>query len=384
MPARFRAAGLLCAALVLLGLAGCRMGAKGVPVKPDLEGVSIVVWDADQPAMPGVPSYRAEAARVVRDFCARYQVTVDLKFVVRQEISDFLSGRASGDGPAVAFSSEWPFLPDKARDVSSYVGDGAYLDAALDYWREDGRILAIPSYVHWMCVASRARGTGEDVPPAAVPAKVAYLSDSPGFLRSTLDLPGAGWDAGKIAAFLSYLKDEYGPSDVDPLGAWSDGVVQALYPATPFLLRWMKGTSGEVVPLPLKSPFDDPRFYYTIPGYLVLATDGLQRECAMLLGKELAANLGRWAARAVGGIPALSNDVVIFNVESSLGHDARCALLSSLGGYRFHAPAMQDFLLRESLERTLSPVIADYLSGKAAGGDLSASIQDILQRHTKP
>jgi hypothetical protein len=363
------------------------MGAKGLPVKPDLEGVSIVVWDADQPAMPGTPTYRAEATRVVRDFCARYGVTVDLKFVPRQEMSDLLSGATGGESPALVYSTEWPSLPDSAYDVGPYLGQGDHLGAAVEYWRKDDKTLAIPSYVHWLCAASRAEMPGEDSSPGAVGPKTAYMPDSPGFLRSFLDLPGAGWDSEAIVQFLSWVKGEYGPPGDDPLGAWAEGDARMLWPATPFMLAWMKSVKegqGEIEPLPLENPFGEPRFYYTVPGYLVLATDGLERECATLLGKELAANLGRWVARAAGGVPSLWKDAVIFNLESSLGYASRTSLLSSLDECRFHAPASQDFLARAAVEKALWPVIGDYLSGKTGEGDLRASIQDILQRHTKP
>jgi hypothetical protein len=386
MSRRSRVAALVCAALLLSVLEGCQTRAKGVPVEPDLTGVSIVVWDADQPAAPGAPAYRAEAARVVRDFCARYKVDVDLQFIDRQSIVDFLSGRKSGEGPALAFSTEWPLVPEAARDAGPYLVQGGYLDAAIDYWRQDGRTLAIPSYVHWLCAGSRMKPAGETGETgAAMPERTVYLSGSLGFLRSVLDLPGAGWDAGVVASFLSWVKAEYGALEPDPLGAWSEGSAEVLYPVTPFLLTWMKSAAkGEVEPLPLRNPFGEARFCYTVPGYMVLAANGLERECATRLGKELAANLGRWAARAVGGMPALADDMAVFNIESHLGYPARLALLSSLTGHRFRAPSAQEFLLHESIEEALSPVAADFLSGKTGEGDLLSSIQDILERHTRP
>ena len=383
---------LLTIASFVFGAAGCGVGVKNVPVEPDLTGARIVVWDADQVPLAGAAQYREEALRVARDFSAKYKATVDLIFVDRGVIQRYLSGerdvRSLGEGlkpPDVVFTGERPFVPEGAADVSAYLEPGDYLDAALEYWRRESKVMAIPAYVHWWATGSIARTTEGGTGAEATSVSTAYILDSGGFLAPVLDMPGASWDVDSIAAFLSYVKQTYGPPSPDPLGSWMQGSVDALYPVTPFLLKWMEGCGrGEVRPVPIGNPFGEARFSYTVPGYVVLAQDGVQKECASRLARDLAANLGRWVARAAGCLPARSQDMPVFSIESGFGYEERVSILSCLTGPRFRAPLASDFLVRQALCSAIRPIAVDYLSGKVGESELRSGIHEALWRHTKP
>lgn len=382
MSRRLYAVLFLIAACILVALAGCMTKAKVVPYEPKFGGQRLVVWDADEPRVSGAPPYRDLVMEVIEEFSSRYSVQVDLRVVTRQEITDFLSGKTGSAGseePGLTFSTEWPLFSGLEVDVSQSVGESEYLGFARNYWQSGDKILAIPSYIHWVSTAARVDKVGPLV----------YMPGSPGFLRAVLDLPGGGWDVDRITAFLLWVKERYGPVHPDPLGAWRSAEAAAVYPATPFLFRWLEGEdTEETVPVPVENPFGEPRFFVTVPAYLVLAEAGPKRECAVLLGKLMAANLGRWTARAVGGIPALLGDIAVFNVESSFGYKERSQLLSLLsanhGSAGQRAPDRRDFILRESLEKALAGTVIGFLSGETDEPELRAIIHEVLERHTKP
>ena len=390
----FRVLFLATAGLALLA-GGCKFGARGVPVEPDLTGAKIVVWDADQVALHGAASYREEAARVVGDFSAKYKTSVDLVFVDRGVIQRYLAGerdlQSLGEGlkpPDVVFTGERPFVPTDAAEVHMYLEPEGYLEAALEYWRREGRLMAVPAYIHWWatgCVARPVEGSGGAEGTEMSYGRTAYILDSGGLLTLALELTGDSWEADGVAAFLSYVKEKYGPPLPDPLGSFMQGTVDALYPVTPFLLKWMEGCGrGEVRPIPIGNPFGDARFYFTVPGYVVLAQGGVQKECASRLARDLAANLGRWVARAAGGLPARSEDISVFSIESGFNYEERMSVLSCLTGQTYHAPLASDFISRQEIDSALRPIASDYLSGKIGESELRSGIQEILRRHTKP
>ena len=355
-------------------LPACRLGKMDLPGEPDFAGVTLSVWDLSQPKVEGAPDYQTEAQRVAREFAAHYGVEVDLRFALRQEIADLLAGKAVDESPALVFTGEWPSVPDAAWDLSSSVSETDYVDAAAFYWQKDGRLLAVPAYVQWLGVASRDSGT-----------KDVFFADSPAFLRAALESQGAPWDPDAIFAYLTWVEQQWGRAESDPLRAWQEGIARSLYPVTPYLFEWLASTEASEVSLePIPGPFADPCFFYTVPGYVVLARDGAQRECAARLAFALAANLGRWAARAVGCVPALRADVSVFNLESGFSFEDRSSILSSLTEPRFSAPLTADTLLQESLQAALRQVAVDYLSGRTTAAEARSSIQETMQRHTKP
>jgi len=373
---------LVCAALLSVPLAGCGIGVKEAPQAPDVSGLSITVWDAAQPRVEGVADYRQAATRVAAEFAGRCGLNVDLRFVARQQIADLLLGKTAGERPHLVFTTEWPFAPLDLPGVPELVDEASYLDAAASYWKRDGRILAIPSYIHWIGLVSRGDAP---VGTEALRQETAYFADSPAFLRLALDSPGAGWDAEKVASYLAWVKETYGPPPVDPLAAWDEETVQAIFPVTAYLLRWLRERRGELLRLlPLAGPFGEPGFYYTVPGYVVLAAEEPYRSCAADLGRELAANLGRWAARAVGAIPAAVSDLAVFNVESGLSFEERSALIRSVSTCRSRVPATDDYLYRESVVSAVRQDAWDFLSGKTTEAEARRSIREALERYTRP
>ncbi len=365
------------AALVALALAlcvtGCRVVKMDLPREIDFTGAAVTVWDASEPTVSVAPEYTATVRSTVNEFSAKYGVKVDLRFAGRQEITDLLAGQKTGDVPSLVFTGEWPVASPQATDISLELPLANYLDAATAYWQKDGRLLGIPAYVQWIGVATQAGGS-----------KPTYLVESPGFFRAALDLPSS-WDADKVLSYLSWVNQRWGAPESNPLKAWGDGIAASLYPATPQLYRYLRPLGKSQVSIaPLDGPEGEAAFYYTVPAYVVLAKDGPERACAIRLGVALAANLGRWAARAMGGVPALVADVPVFNLESGLSYEERSSILSTVAKRRLTAAAAEESMYADPIEKALRQAAMGYLSGKVSEADSARSIQETLQRHTKP
>lgn len=375
-----RSSFLLCVVLLAVAAGACATGTK-TPKEQILSGLSMTAWDVAQPVVPGAPDYAQDVARVVAEFEQRYGVKVDLKTVGRQDIVKVLSGKAPAGDVALTFSTEWPFAPANLPGVPGEVDAGAFLGAAAAYWTKDGNMLAIPAYVHWVSAVS-ASGATEGASGAAAPV---YIPDSPAFLRSVMDYPLGGWDPDGVAAYIAWIRETYGPPAGDPLAAWKEGAARSVFPVTPYLYEWLRDSGGRPVTIaPEAGPQSEPSLYYTVPGYVVLAAEEPYRTCAARLGEALAANLGRWAARAIAGLPAAVADTAVFQVDSRLPTAERVALIQAFSAGDLHVPGASDFLYAESVEDAIRQSVSDFLSGKADEAELRESIREASGKHTKP
>lgn len=369
---------LLACALLFSAASACLPREKQAPKELDLSGTSITVWDVSQPAVAGAPDYSAETARVVAEFEKDHGVKVDLRLVSRQDISLLLAGKSPGTGVSLVYSTEWPFVPAGLPGSPGLADPAAYVDSAAAYWTKDGAMLAAPAYVHWVSAVSTA------APDKTTPA-TACIPGSAAFLKSALDYPSGGWDPDNVVTYLAWVKETYGTPPQDPLAAWQDGAVQTLFPVTPYLYQWLRDSGGRPVTLsPEAGPRNEPGVYYTVPGYLVLAGEEPYRTCAAKLAVVLAANLGRWAARAIGGLPAAMADAAVFQVDSRFSDAERSALIQAVYAGTLRVPAAADFLYAEAIEDTVSEDVSQFLSGKTTEAELSQSIREASQKHTKP
>lgn len=360
----------LVAACVALG--ACTANKMDVEPKVDFAGLKITVWDLSMPDIEGLPDYEAQVSRIVREFAAASGVEVEIRFAGRQEISDRLMGKTGGEVDLVC-TGEWPFIPEGARDLAGLCPGDAYMGPAAAYWRKDGRLLAVPAYVHWTATAYRTPGT-----------ECAYSWDSPLFLTAALWAGEPLPEPEEVVSYLASVLEEYGEAVPDPFRSWEDGTAKSFYPFTPYLWQRLraKGETAEIGPV--RRPAGEPGYFYTVPGYVVLSEDPAEVSCAAKLGCLLAANLGRWAARGLSCVPALREDVSVFNLESGLGFEERSAMLVPLTASGLAAPTAGEHSLWESIEPALRVVAKEYLSKEITEEEARRGILETLERHTKP
>jgi len=379
-------AGLLALTFGVCFLMGCQKRPEALK-KPSFEGLEITVADAREPHLPGARPYQDEVTRVVREFEEKHKVKVNLLFLAREEIQRTLIGMERENAPHLCFSGEWPLAGDTFADVSSGISGEDYHDCALSYWSKDGRVLGIPSYIHWFCLAARgieeAEHSGENV-PQSIRWKTGYWPDTMAFYSSVLD--SVGWDAGHMADYLEWVKDTYGPLIEDPLEAWTKGSVDGLFPVNAYLFIWLRVSQKDqkISILPVPGPFGETGFYYTVPGYVVLTQQEPMRSLAIELGKVLACHRGRWAARAMGGIPACVADMAIFNLESGFSYAERQLLFGISKVSRYTIPSAKEQAERQDILAGLEDLARDYLSGRIERQHLENGILRLLGNHNKP
>lgn len=385
--------------LFIAGLAGCRPSPKP-PEELSFDGLKITVWDAKEPHLPGVYPYEDQVAHIIEVFEKEYNVTVEYRYREREEIIRFLTGQSTGpgeeagEGPVVVYSTEWPVVPDGAVDVSGGLDLEEFHDTCVSYWTRDEEVLAVPAYVHWFCAAARRGPVPDDSEgyssaregAPVSPGKTGYWVSSRAFLRVYLDRTGRGWDEKDIVDYLAWVKANFGKIRDDPLDLLDQGDLDALYPVTPHLYRWLKvsektESSRKITIYPPPGPGCDGGFYYTVPGYIVLAKEEPYRSCATRLARVLSQNLGRWAARAIGGIPARVEDMPVFNVQSGFSYEERQKLASVLKQIGLKVPAPQDFILKEKLHAGILDLMKDYLSGKVTEQTLEDGIRRVIEGH---
>ncbi len=368
---KVRLAGLI--AIASLALCACTASKMDVgPDTADYSGLRIAVWDASQPAVEAGPQYEIEVKRIVEEFAATNSLEVDLKFAGRQEITDRLTGKSDAQVDLV-YTGEMPCLPASARDLSGFIGDDAYLDAASAYWRRGGKILAVPAYIHWTATAQRSQGNVD-----------AYSWDSPLFLSAGLGMDVFPPDAEEVMSYLADIRSRLGEASSNPLGLWMDGTARSLYPVTPHLWQKIRDGDQDVAIGPLPGPGEERVYFYTVPAYVVLSEGGREGACAADLAVLLAKNLGRWAARTLSCIPALRDDASIYNLESGFGFEDRAAMIASLTPFRLEAPSATEYSQWESIEPALRAVAKGYLSGGQSEEEARRGILEALGRHTKP
>lgn len=356
---------------------------------PSYEDLKITVVDTREPHLPGAPAYQDQVTELVKKFEADRKVKVNLVFLERDKVQELLSKGKLEDDPDfsadLCYSGEWPFYAENGKPVDN-LPVSSYLDAAASYWTRDGKMVGIPSYIHWFCVAANESLTGitirnqPGVPfisPENLKGKVGYWPDSVAFFKVALD--PVGWSAQNLMEYTFWVKDSLGTMVEDPLEAWTQGSLKGLYPVNPYLLRWLKVSNQEskIFFFPLPS-------YYTVPGYIVLSREEANKTVATELGILLARQRGRWAARAMGGIPACVDDMTIFNLESGFTYDERQMILEVTKATNLQLPTLSEFLRNGEITTGLEEEVKGFLSGKSKEEELQGSILKIFQVHTNP
>lgn len=365
------------AVLVLVLCFGCKSQSQP-PSEVSVYDIKLVVWDTREPHLPGAFPYSELLANTVESFTEEHGIEVAIEHKSRQEIEDLLLGNYQGDPPCVVYSAEWPFVSESMQDLTEIVCSDDYLEAALSYWTHNGKLMGVPSYVHWLCLAKKISDSADSQD------RMGYLLTAPGFLHSVLDYQHDGWAFENICNYIDWVKDTYAPCCNDVLDMWEQNEINMLCPVTPHLFKWLKLTQEGSGPqmLPIPNPQGEPRFHFTVPGYVVLAKNHEQAKYAVMLASALAANRGRWAARAIGGVPAAHQDVPVFHLESGFSREERTALLAGFKNSGAYVVDRIEFNSRNNIRTTITPAIGKYLSGKTNRREFEESIRFGMKGHT--
>ena len=225
--------------------------------------IKIVAWMQRNRIFPG--HLRLELATLVaEDYAKTLGITVDLEFKPRQQIEDLLLGIIKGDSVGGIFH-RMAFVGIGTQDLTEMVEADDYLEAAAGFWMYDGRLMGIPAYVHWLCLAKRA-DLGNSSPNAG------YFIYSPGFLHSALDYGNLDWVPEDICTYVEWVKQTYGLCQEPVLDLWEQGRIGMMYPVTPHLFKWIRLSEKDLDTemLPIDNPEGTPRFYFSVPGYVVM------------------------------------------------------------------------------------------------------------------
>jgi len=353
--------------------ASCTARKLDLPPKTDFSQTALLVWDLSQPKIEGAPEYPALVREVVAGFKDLHGVEVLVRTVSRREVEDLLTGKSAEEKPDLVCTGEWPFIPEGAVSLSPHVTSDPYIDIAARYWEVDGQLLAIPAYVHWTGMGYREKGNG-----------VSYLWDSPAFFPALSGSLRPLNDADQVMEILKKVLSEWGEAWSDPLSSYMNGSAKCIFPLTPAMYRRLSSQEPGFSMGPVEGPSEGPFYFYTVPAYVVLAEDPETRAGAAELGKLLAANLGRWAARALSCMPALGEDIAVFNLESGLGFDERARLIESFSALGLTAPSATEYGEWAALDQALRDVAGSYLSGRVNDEEALQGIRETLKRHTKP
>jgi hypothetical protein len=370
-------------------------GCSTAPDKPGpqlAEDTTLLVWDCIQPRFPGTESYTDQIQAIVEKFQETTGIEVTIETVERDTILSYLSSASREEGPDILFSTEWPLCPSWIKPISLNNSDEPYLDIAIEYWSQEETLKAIPSYIHWLCMALDATNM-EDVDVkedteilSSIKGKIGYFMDSIAFMPSILGIT-SGCSGQEYADTLVFLKSNFGEYSEDPLSLWRSGAVKALFPVTPHLFKWLR-LSDQQRFVAMTGVFAQEmwgRFLYTVPSYIVnVEEDGPKRDIAISLAKELSSALGKWAARSVGGIPVLVSDLPVFQVESGFSPEERSWLLSGLqAAIPLNSPGQS----QENYEHnttSLVQITLDFLSGRIDEEKMRQRISEALSTHTNP
>lgn len=360
--------------VVLACLAGsCTVGKLDLPHRADFSDTALLVWDLAEPRIDGAPDYYELVSAVVADFEKLHGIEVEVRIVSRQEVEDLLTGESAEEKPDLVCTGEWPFIPEGAASLSPYVSCDSYIDIAARYWETEAGLAAIPAYVHWTGTGHREEGAG-----------VSYIWDSPAFMAALSRSSKPLRDADYVMELLQAVRSEWGEARSDPLASYLNGSARSLFPLTPSMYRRISAGEAGVSMGPVDGPVGDQYYFYTVPAYVVLAEDPETIAGAAELGKRLAANLGRWAARALSCMPALIEDISVFNLESGLDYAQRATLIGSFSDLGLTAPSVAEYCERVAQDQAMREVIGDYLSGRLSAEEALQGIRETLARHTKP
>ncbi len=343
---------------MLLLCSGCKGPAE--PHQISYRGTTIVVWDVKEPHLPGASPFSELVAQAVEVFAEENGVKAEILFKSRSQIESLLTGTYQGEKPALVYSTEWPFLGSGVQDLAEVIPSDEYLDASLAYWTDEGKIMGIPSYIHWLCLAQK-------LPEAKdLKDRTGYFLSSPGFLDSGLAGLDGGWAAQFVLEYVEWVRATFGRYVEEPLDRWVQSQSGALFPVTPHMLKWLRLSQegSNVAMLPIPSPNGQPRFHFTVPGYVVTETDETEFACAVELAKILARTRGRWAARAIGGIPCFLQDVPVYYLESGFSREERLALIAGFEKSGSRILGLGQFLIRAEIRPDITSLIERYLSGE--------------------
>lgn len=356
---------------------GCKESSQP-PSEVSLADMKLTVWDTKEPHLPGAFPYSELLAKTVESFVKENGIEVEVEYKSRQEIESCLLGSYQGDPPSVVYSTEWPFMSANIQDLTEHVCEGDYLEDAVLYWTHNDNLMGIPSYVHWFCLAKRNSDMDNSQD------RIGYFLNAPGFLHSVLDYEHEGWTVDTIFNYIDWVKSTYRPYHNDVLDMWEQNEINMICPVTPYLFKWLKlsGDDSGVQMLPIPNPHGESRFYFTVPGYVVLACDQQQAKYAVILASALAANRGRWAARAIGGIPAYHQDMPIFHLESQFTREERIALLSGFKNSGAYAVDWMEFNNRSNTRTSITTAIGKFLSGEIGRQEFQESIRSAIKGHT--
>lgn len=389
---------LIAFCLALTIVPGCGTRTRTLPHEVSFEGLKLVVWDANQPLYPGSPSWEEEVNDCVREFSDEYRVSVEVRFVTREELRLAITGKfisdkvEDADAPDLVYSTEWPVVSKSCAPVHDILDLNDLLDSTVSYWTKDARVLGIPAYAHWFCAAARSspgKTPGDEISAntdwvTGCKGKISYWQESPAFFGP---IAANGLTEESIMTYLQWVKSFCGPPAPDPLTSWQSGEVLALFPVNPHLFRWLQtsgGGHGDIVPLTLPGPLGEGGAFYTVPGYVVLAQADPKKTCAALLGQVLAQRLGQWAARTFGGIPASSVDMSTFHLCSALSYEDRTSLTRAIQEGSLVAPDSAKEQVRMEMQSFCADSILRYLQGLLSLDDLAQSIRRGLSGHTSP
>ncbi len=379
---RFPIVLLILASMFLATFGGCLFQKNKQSDELSFEGLKLVAWDAAEPSFSRSDAYQQTIQETAEEFSGKYGVQVDIKFVSREDILEFIYGSSDvPEPPSVIYSSEYPAMPEGAKEISRDVPLDDYLDQTTDFWSPQDQLMGVPAYVHWVGMAVRAGDLGE----GGTISNSGYWPDSQWFLASAIDFPEQQFGADAATAYLEWLKSTVRGEQEEPLDAWENSAVNALWPVTPHMYCWLKSSSeGQVDLRPIENPFGDPRFYCAVPGYMVLANEEPEKSCATLLAKALARKRGLWAARNIGAIPAAIGDVAIFDLEAPLSQDEKCLIRECSVNVTSACLSAEEALWRRQIWQGFARITEDFLKGAIPPDDLSQSILELWESHTKP
>lgn len=363
-------------------LSSCTLRRQVLPQELSFQGLVLTVWDCMEPSFQGTDAYQTRVKSVVDRFSEEYQVKVEVEFKERREILSFLMGESQElDPPCLSYSTEWPVISDDAQGLTELLSADDYLDGAATYWMLDGKLMGVPSYVHWVGMAARS----SILPLTGIPSDSGYWYDSQWFLPSAIEGPGTDYSAASAISYLEYLKSSCKEALSDPLDAWDRGVVSTLFPVTPHLYRWLRTSYEDEVGLsPIPGASGEMRFHCTVPGYMVFSEEEPHRSCALLLAKELAANRGVWVARSIGGVPAAVQDMPVYDLEAGIPEDYRQIIRGLDSQIAQAALTSGEGLRRYKIGQGFGEIVPQFVRGVLTLQDMERSIQDLWESHTTP
>ncbi len=349
------------------------------PTDLALEVIEIAVWDAKEPRLVGAQPYSQSLFRIVESFIETYEIPVEVEFKTRQEIENLLLDNYEGHIPPVlvVFSTEWPFVGVGTQNLTETVKSDDYLKPTIAYWTHEDKLMGIPSYIHWHCLAKK--GLKENDLEA-----IGCLTGSPRFLYSAIGDWNSHECAENVFEYVKWAKDISSINKESALDLWTQNYINMMYPVTPQLFKWLKLSelNNRVNMFPIDNPQGNPDFYFSVPAYLVVTQNNEIIKPAIELAKLLARAKGKWAAKVLGCIPACAKDVSIFNLESGLEQNERVVLINSFYTTDTQVINYTEYEKRNKIRLAITQTVEDYLSGTIGKIEFEQGIRSALKGYT--